>query len=88
VGGIQLLDRGEADDKMIAILDGDLMWNEVTELQQLPKILVERLEHYFSTYKLVRGVTEAQIKVPQVYGADYAARGVAAAIADYQTLVA
>ncbi len=87
VGGIQLLDRGEADDKIIAVLDGDLMWNEVTDLSQLPRILVERLQHYFATYKLVQDAPEAQIKVQQVYGADYAARVIDAALQDYLTLV-
>jgi inorganic pyrophosphatase len=86
VGGIQLLDRGEADDKIIAVLEGDLMWSGVTDLADLPRILVERLEHYFSTYKIVAGA-ELQIKVKQVYGAEYAARVVKAAIADYETLV-
>ncbi|MEX2177364.1 MAG: inorganic pyrophosphatase [Gemmatimonadaceae bacterium] len=88
VGGFQLLDRGEADDKIIAVLEGDLMWSELTDLHELPTILVERLEHYFSTYKLVKGVSDAQIKVQQVYGADHAARVVSAAVADYRTLVA
>src|SRR5687767_14540426 len=55
LGGIQLLDRGEADDKIIAVLEGDLMWNELTDISQVPDILVERLQHYFSTYKLVQG---------------------------------
>ena len=87
VGGFQLVDRGEADDKIIAVLEGDLMWNELTDIHQLPKILVERLEHYFSTYKLVKGVSDAQIKVQQVYGSDSAARVVSAAMADYRTLV-
>jgi inorganic pyrophosphatase len=86
VGGIQLLDRGEADDKIIAVLDGDLMWDEVSDLHHLPKILVERLEHYFSTYKIVKGVSDAQIKVQQVYDSEHAARVVDAAIADYRTL--
>jgi inorganic pyrophosphatase len=88
VGGIQLLDRGEADDKIVAVLEGDLMWSDLTDLAQLPDILVERLQHYFSTYKLVKGVDVAQIKVQQVYGAEYAARVVNAAIADYHTLAA
>jgi inorganic pyrophosphatase len=87
VGGIQLLDRGEADDKIIAVLDGDLMWDEVSDLAQLPRILVERLQHYFATYKLVQGAPVAPIEVRQVYGRDYAARVVDAAIQDYRTLV-
>jgi inorganic pyrophosphatase len=86
VGGIQLLDRGEADDKIVAVLEGDLMWSDLTDLAQLPDILVERLQHYFSTYKLVKGVDVAQIKVQQVYGAEYASRVVTAAMADYRTL--
>ena len=88
VGGIQLLDRGEADDKIIAVLDGDLMWSEVTDLAQLPQILVERLQHYFSTYKLVQGVNDAQIRVQRVYGRDDAARVITAAMADYESLIA
>src|SRR5690606_37456027 len=50
VGGIQLLDRGEADDKIIAVLEGDFMWSSVNDLTEVPRILVERLQHYFSTY--------------------------------------
>src|SRR5919108_6110568 len=53
VGGIQLLDRGEADDKIVAVLEGDYVWSGVSDLSDLPIILVERLQHYFSTYKLV-----------------------------------
>jgi inorganic pyrophosphatase len=87
VGGIQLLDRGEADDKIVAVLEGDLMWSGVTDIADLPTILVERLEHYFSTYKLAPG-KDLQIKVQQVYGIEYAKKVVNAAIADYQTLVA
>lgn len=85
VGGIQLLDRGEADDKIIAVLEGDFMWSTVSDLRDLPTILVERLEHYFSTYKLVPGA-EVQIQLQQVYGVEHAARVIEAAMADYLTL--
>lgn len=85
VGGLQLLDRGEADDKLIAVLEGDFVWGAVTEAAELPPILVERLQHYFTTYKLVPN-TRAQITVQEVYGAGHAARVVQAALADYQVL--
>ncbi len=87
VGGIQLLDRGEADDKIVAVLEGDLIWNDVSDIEDLPRILVERIEHYFSTYKLVPGA-DLQIKVQEVYGAEHAARVVSAAIEDYRALAA
>src|SRR5687768_13819745 len=55
VGGLQLLDRGEADDKIIAVLENDLVYGDAREVADLPQILIERLQHYFSTYKLVSG---------------------------------
>jgi inorganic pyrophosphatase len=85
VGGIQLLDRQEADDKIIAVLEGDLMWSGISDLSELPSILVERLEHYFSTYRLAPGV-DRQIQVQQLYGREHAGRVVTAAMADYRTL--
>ena len=87
VGGIQLLDRGEADDKILAVLEGDFMWSEASDLANLPEILVERLVHYFSTYKLVPHA-EVQIKVQRTYGVEHAARVVQAGMDDYRTLVA
>ena len=87
VGGLQLLDRGEADDKIIAVLEGDFVWGEIADLAHLPQILVERLEHYFATYKLLPG-GEPQIRVQRKYGAVHAARVVEAAVADYRELLA
>ncbi len=86
VGGIQLLDSGEADDKIISVLEGDYVWQDASDLTDLPQILVERLQHYFATYKLVPG-TEAQITVQRVYGRGHAAAVVQAAIADYGALL-
>ena len=84
VGGLQLLDRGEADDKIVAVLDGDFVWGDLKDIAELPQILVERLQHYFSTYKLVPG-GEQQIAIQQVYGVEHAERVIRAAMADYAT---
>ncbi|HYE57943.1 MAG TPA: inorganic pyrophosphatase [Rhodothermales bacterium] len=82
VGGLRLLDGGEADDKIVAVLDGDFVYGEVETLEDLPPILVERLEHYFATYKMVPGAPP-RTRVEARYGADEAARVVEAALADY-----
>jgi len=87
VGGLQLVDRGEADDKIIAVLEKDLVWGGVDDVAGLPPILVERLRHYFETYKLVPG-EPAQIRVQEIYGRAHAARVVEASIADYAALIA
>ncbi len=82
IGGILMVDHGEADDKIIAVLDNDTIWNTVKDIADLPAVLVERLTHYFSTYKLVPG-TDADVLIEEVYGAERAFRTVNAAIADY-----
>ena len=82
VGGIQMIDGDEADDKIIAVLEGDNIWGNVHDIADLPNIKTERLQHYFSTYKLVPG-KEVNIKVDHVYGRDEALRVIAAAEKDY-----
>ena len=55
---------------------------QVTDISGLPEILVERLRHYFSTYKLVPG-KPSQFTIEKVYGCEYAFAVIAAAIEDY-----
>ncbi|MBT8139976.1 MAG: inorganic pyrophosphatase [Gammaproteobacteria bacterium] len=83
VGGIQMIDDGEADDKIVAMLKGDNVWGDVQDIFDLPPIKIERLQHYFSTYKMQRG-REIQVKVDHVYGREEALRVIDAAIADYE----
>ncbi|MBC6428041.1 MAG: inorganic pyrophosphatase [Cellvibrionales bacterium] len=83
VGGIQMIDGGEADDKIIAVLDGDNIWGDALDISDLPPIKVERLQHYFKTYKMVPG-QDIDIRVDHVYGRDQALRVVAAAEQDYR----
>ena len=83
LGGIQMVDGDEADDKIIAILDGDNIWGNVQDLAELPDIKTERLQHYFKTYKMVPG-QETRIKVDHVYGREQALLVIEAAMQDYQ----
>jgi inorganic pyrophosphatase len=83
VGGIQMIDGGEADDKIIAVLDGDNIWGGVEDIADLPPIKTERLQHYFSTYKMIPGKT-IDIRVDYVYGREEALKVIEAAKQDYQ----
>jgi len=82
VGGLQMIDGGEADDKIIAVLENDLVWGEARDIKDLPPVLVERLQHYFLTYKLVPG-QGSTARIGRVYGRTHAQRVVRAAMADY-----
>lgn len=82
VGGLLMIDNGEADDKIIAVLANDSFWESAKDVTDLPKVLVERLRHYFSTYKLVPG-RENQTYIEEVYNIDRAIAVVQAAMTDY-----
>ncbi len=82
VGGLQMVDGDEADDKIIAVLTGDLFWGGIEEVADLPDRMVERLTHYFETYKMVPGESSAA-SILQTYGRDHAADVIRASMADY-----
>jgi inorganic pyrophosphatase len=82
VGGLRTLDRGAADDKIIAVLEHDLVWGGAANMTDLPPHLVDRLRHYFATYKdMPDGGTP--VTVLESYGVDHAALVVNAAMDDY-----
>jgi inorganic pyrophosphatase len=82
IGGIQMIDGGEADDKIIAILRNDYIWSEVHDIRDLPEVLIQRLQHYFSTYKMGYNLTSG-VEITATYGRDHAGKVVDAAIQDY-----
>jgi inorganic pyrophosphatase len=82
VGGLQMVDNGDADDKIIAVLDNDYVYGSARDVKDLPKVLVERLHHYFETYKLVPE-RPSVVSIERVYGRAHALKVVSAAIRDY-----
>ena len=82
VGGLQMLDGAEADDKIVAVLVNDPVWGAVTDIAQLPANFVERLLHYFGTYKLRMG-EPPPTSIRDVYGRERAHGVIHAALEDY-----
>jgi inorganic pyrophosphatase len=83
LGGLPMLDGGEADDKILAVLSGDLIYGDLDDVDALPEAMVDRLIHYFSTYKLPRS-GEHRVSVGSPYRRAHAEAVVSAAMADYQ----
>jgi inorganic pyrophosphatase len=83
VGGIPMLDDGHADDKIVAVLENDPLWAEIEDIAAVPQPFVERLSHYFATYKLIPGV-DARVSVGPAYGRDHAEAVIRAALDDYR----
>ncbi len=89
VGGIQVLDGGEADDKIVALLASDQVFDYATNLKNLPKAVIDRIVHYFATYKMdITGNTKNAIEIVDIYDADHAKTVIEASIADYDEMFA
>ena len=82
VGGLQMVDHGEADDKIIAVLSNDSVYADIQDISDLPGVLVERLRHYFMTYKLVPG-QESAVSIDTIYGREQAKQVIQASMDDY-----
>jgi inorganic pyrophosphatase len=83
VGGIQMVDHKEADDKIIAILANDNVWKSANSIHDLPDVMIERLRHYFLTYKLIPG-EKSKVQIDSIYDRDHALKVVEASILDYE----
>jgi len=84
IGGLRMVERDEADDKIIAVLLGDPMYGEFVDVSQLPRAVIDRLRHYFLTYKAIPGETTNPITVDPVYNAMQARAVLNAARTDYR----
>jgi len=82
IGGLQMIDDEEADDKIVAVLENDGLWGDVQDISELPYALVERVRHYFLTYKNLPG-EPSYVSIEKVYGQEWAAKVVEASILDY-----
>ncbi|MFQ5588381.1 MAG: inorganic pyrophosphatase [Nitrospiria bacterium] len=83
IGGIPMLDDGEADDKIIAVVEKDAIWGGISDISEFSDILVERVKHYFLTYKMVPG-KENRVAIGEAYGKAHAEAVIRASIQDYE----
>jgi inorganic pyrophosphatase len=88
VGGFRMIDGEEADDKIVAVLKGDALYGEITCITQLPEAVVNRLKHYFLTYKDMPAPGElGRVEIPEVYKREQALEVIQRAMDDYQEYI-
>jgi inorganic pyrophosphatase len=51
IGVMQMVDRGEADDKIIAVAEDDPSVSHINDVSDLPQHLTAELKHFFENYK-------------------------------------
>jgi inorganic pyrophosphatase len=79
-----MIDRGEADDKIVAVLEGDVTYGSLSDIHQCPPALVERLRHYFLTYKQSPGSGDPVVHIAEVYDRAEAEHVIELSVADYR----
>lgn len=83
IGGFRMIDGDQADDKIIAVMAGDLVYGEIKNIQDCPKNLIERLRHYFLSYKESPDHPSAQVRITHTYDAKEAFEVIKLACLDY-----
>ena len=83
IGGFRLIDRGQADDKIIAVLKDDAVYGDIRDIADCPSAVLERLKHYFLTYKDLPN-TQLDIEITHTYDAKDAKEVIRRSVVDYQ----
>lgn len=84
IGGFRMIDGGEADDKIIAVLRGDEAYAEWKDINDVPKSIIQRLKHYFMTYKQIPGdEATKKCEIDEIYGKEEALKVIEASMSDY-----
>ncbi|MEZ4911533.1 MAG: inorganic pyrophosphatase [Saprospiraceae bacterium] len=82
IGGFRLVDNNEADDKVIAVLENDDIYGKWKDITDVPSSIINRLKHYFLTYKQMPDKPATCI-IDEMYGKASALEVINASIKDY-----
>lgn len=83
VGGFRMIDGGEADDKIVAVLKGDQAYGDIKDINDLPKLVVDRAKHFFLTYKDLEGDAK-NVEITHTYGSKEAKEVIKRSYNDYK----
>ena len=83
IGGLRMFDGDEVDDKIIAVLESDPTYATWRDIGDCPEIFIDRIRHYFLTYKDMPGEGARRIEITDIYNAATAHAVIRAAQEDY-----
>jgi inorganic pyrophosphatase len=84
IGGLRMIDGTEADDKIIAVLESDVAYGHIKDVRDCPQGLIDRLKHYFLSYKQLPGDAPRRVEIADVYDRAEALDVIARSIRDYR----
>lgn len=83
IGGFRMIDQGQADDKIIAVMVGDGLYSQWQNIEDCPRAFIDRLRHYFLTYKDLPGTEDRACEITHVYGREEAREVIRRSREDY-----
>lgn len=83
IGGFRMIDGNESDDKIVAVLNNDALYAQYEDISEIPDLVVNRLKHYFLTYKDLPG-NERDVEITHIFGKEEAHEIINRAQEDYQ----
>lgn len=83
IGGFRMIDKNEADDKIIAVMAKDEIYSKWKDITDVPEPIINRLRHYFLTYKNIPGESNAIVEITETYGREVAHDVIRRSMADY-----
>jgi inorganic pyrophosphatase len=84
IGGLRMIDGRQADDKIIAVLVSDVAYRHIEDIDGCPVGLVDRLKHYFLSYKQLPGAAPRRVEISDVYGHSEAFEVIERSMRDYR----
>ena len=84
IGGLRMIDGNQADDKIIAVLKDDSVYGSWKDVNDVPTPLIDRLRHYFLTYKQLPGAPKPQVEIAEIYDRAEAHETIKQSFADYR----
>jgi len=83
IGGFRMIDNNQADDKIIAVLNNDATYGGFKDISDIQPLIIDRLKHYFLTYKDIPGGEERLSEITHVYGVEEAHKVIKNSMEDY-----
>ena len=84
IGGLRMIDAAQADDKIIAVLESDLAYGQIKEVADVPRGLIDRLKHYFLSYKQLPEDAPKKVEIVDVYPREEALEVIRRSALDYE----
>ena len=85
IGGLRMIDGRQADDKIIAVLEDDLAYGRIIEVKDVPPGLIDRLKHYFLSYKQLPSDELKKVEIVDVYDRTEALDVIKRSLSDYES---